>query len=75
MKNIFVNYGNIWKHRKEYKNSRQQVLNDFEEWTKRVGVNPFHGGEEPDEADFEVSDKKLLALNKFLDVCHCKSKV
>jgi hypothetical protein len=30
------------------------LLQNFEEWEKRLQSKPFHGGESPDEADFEV---------------------
>jgi len=52
--NIFRNYGKLIKNRAQYKQSRASVLQNFEEWVKRLDGKLFHGGEEPDEADFEV---------------------
>jgi len=52
--NIFRNYGKLLKNRAEYKKSREMVLKNFEEWIQRLDGKLFHGGEEPDEADFEM---------------------
>ena len=52
--NIFKNWSHIRKNRDLYKNSRATLLKNFEEWEKRLEGKPFHGGEKPDEADFDV---------------------
>ena len=42
------------KNRELYKSARENVLKNLQEWAERIGNQPFHGGEQPDEADFEV---------------------
>lgn len=44
----------MFKNLKEYQKAKDLVLGDFEDWGNRLGKNRFHGGEDPDEADFEV---------------------
>jgi len=51
---IWKNWGLIRKNREAYKNARETVIKKFEEWEKRIQGKDFHGGQEPDEADFEV---------------------
>ena len=44
------------KNRELYNASKENVLKNLKEWEDRIGNKPFHGGDQPDEADFEVSD-------------------
>eukprot|EP01017_Pseudomicrothorax_dubius_P004765 TRINITY_DN11041_c0_g1_i2.p1 TRINITY_DN11041_c0_g1~~TRINITY_DN11041_c0_g1_i2.p1 ORF type:complete len:265 (+),score=49.35 TRINITY_DN11041_c0_g1_i2:366-1160(+) len=44
----------LFKHRKEYSNSRKELLEAMEEWKVRIGDKTFHGGDKPDEADFSM---------------------
>jgi len=54
------------KNRELYKSARENVLKNLQEWAERIGNQPFHGGEQPDEADFEV--KQVLELKLTLSV-------
>jgi len=50
VKNMFKS----WTNRKEYKGAKKRFLENLEEWGNRIGNKDFHGGNEPDEADFSV---------------------
>mmetsp|Transcript_13061 Transcript_13061/g.14999 ORF Transcript_13061/g.14999 Transcript_13061/m.14999 type:complete len:362 (+) Transcript_13061:670-1755(+) len=52
--NIFKNFGKRIKNKELYKSSRENVMKNLKEWSDRIGDKPFHGGEQPDEADFEM---------------------
>jgi glutathione S-transferase len=56
----------ILRHRNEYKKSRDEFLQLMDEWKGRLGDKPFHGGEEPDEADFAVILILILNIRFFL---------
>lgn len=42
------------KETEAYKNARKDVLDLIDEWKGRLEDNDFHGGLNPDEADFAV---------------------
>ena len=67
--NIFKNFGKRIKNKELYKSSRENVLNNLKEWADRIGDKPFHGGEQPDEADFEVIINKDLSLTTYSLLC------
>ena len=48
------NFRKIWSNRTEYKEAKKKVLENLEEWGQRLDSKQFHGGNEPDEADFSV---------------------
>jgi hypothetical protein len=54
LKVIPISFYKMCTNRKEYKESKQKVLDDLKQWGDRVGNRKFHGGTEPDEADFAV---------------------
>jgi len=53
-KNVVINMYKSWTNRKEYRKAKQNVVEAFKEWGDRLGKKSFHGGKEPDEADFAV---------------------
>lgn len=55
--NIIKNWMKIRKNKELYKNAKNTLIARLDEWVARMQGKPFHGGEHPDEADFEVNYK------------------
>jgi len=53
-KTIWSNLGLRRANKELYKNARAKLLEGLKEWDKRIQGKKFHGGEDPDEADFEM---------------------
>jgi len=54
IKRVIKNFFKSWGNRTEYKQAKKKVVENLEEWKDRLAGKDFHGGSEPDEADFAV---------------------